>query len=112
MSLNSAISLEVGEGRDLVVDGCHDRHDTWRREHSMSPSTIFNVGCPAFSGAEVEYRVKINIFVNSELRQTLHLSSIAPGVKLLCLSSRQMFVEPRPVELHEFTVVVESTLNP
>ena len=33
-------------------------------------------------------------------------------MKLLCLSSRQMFVEPRPVELHEFTVVVESTLNP
>ncbi len=83
MGLDSTISLEVGEARDFVVDGCHDRHDTRSREHSMSPSTIFYVGCPAFSGAEVEYRVKINLFVSSELRQTFHLSSIAPVVSQL-----------------------------
>ena len=83
MGLDSTISLEVGKARDFVVDGCHDRHDTRSREHSMSPSTIFNVGCPAFSGAEVEYRVKINLFVSSELRQTFHLSSIAPVVSQL-----------------------------
>ncbi len=80
MGLDSTISLEGGEARDFVVDGCLDRHDTRSREHSMSPSTIFNVGCPAFSGAEVEYRVKINLFVSSVLRQTFHSSSIAPVV--------------------------------
>ena len=83
MGLDSTISLEVGKARDFVVDGCHDRHDTRSREHSMSPSTILNVGCPAFSGAEVEYRVEINLFVRSELRQTFHFSSIAPVVSQL-----------------------------
>ena len=83
MGLDSTISLEVGEGNDFVVDGCHDRHDTRSREHSMSPRRIFSVGCPAFSGAEVEYRVEINLFVSSELRQTFHFSSIAPVVSQL-----------------------------
>ncbi len=80
MGLDSTISLEVGEGNDFVVDGCHDRHDTRSREHSMSPRRIFYVGCPAFSSAEVEYRVKINLFVCSVLRQTFHSSSIASVV--------------------------------
>jgi hypothetical protein len=83
MSLDSTISLEVGEASDFVVDGCHDRHDAGSREHSMSPSTILNVGGPAFSGAEIKYCVKINLFVSSELRQTFHSSSIAPVVSQL-----------------------------
>ncbi len=94
MGLDGTISLEVRKTHHFVVERRHDRNDAKCREDPMSPSSIFNVRCPAFSGPEVEYHVKINLFGRSEQGRTFHTFSFAPIVSQLVSMMTAWHVNP------------------